>query len=68
MKKTTFIIAFSLAMQAMAVKQIRKNEVLKFLGLIVINLLDLILTKSLSGACQLKSPKTLREIKMKVYK
>ena len=55
-------------MQAMAVKQIRKNEVLKFLGLIVINLLDLILTKSLSGACQLKSPKTLREIKMKVYK
>ena len=32
MKKTTFIIAFSLAMQAIAVKQIRKNEVLKFLG------------------------------------
>ena len=32
MKKTTFIIAFSLVMQAIAVKQIRKNEVLKFLG------------------------------------
>ena len=32
MKKMTFIIAFSLAIQATAVKQIRKNEVLKFLG------------------------------------
>ena len=32
MKRTTFIIAFLLAMQAIAVRQIRKNEVLKFLG------------------------------------
>ena len=50
MNKTTFIIVFSLAMQAITVKQIRKNEVLKFL--IVINPLDLILTKSQSGVCQ----------------
>ena len=32
MKKTTFILAFSLVMQAIAVKQIKTNEALKFLG------------------------------------
>ena len=52
MNKTTFIIVFSLAMQAITVKQIRKNEVLKFL--IVINPLDLILTKSQSGVWPVK--------------
>ena len=32
MKKTTFILAFSLVTQTVTVKQIRKNEALKFLG------------------------------------
>ena len=32
MEKTTFILVFSLVIQTIAVKQIRKNEALKFLG------------------------------------
>ena len=32
MKKMTFILAFSLVTQTVTVKQIRKNEALKFLG------------------------------------
>ena len=32
MEKTTFILVFSLVIQTIAVKQIRKNEALKFVG------------------------------------
>ena len=56
MKKTTFIIVFSLAMQVIPVKQIRKNEVWNSWVKIVINPLDLILTKMSEWCLPVKIP------------